>query len=189
MRAVYRAYGRLVYAVAFKVLADPSLSEEATQQTFVKAWRAARSFDPSRELAPWLATTARRVAIDLHRRETLRRADPLDQVAPDHSALVTMPACPDTLFDIWEVRRAVFALPADEQQIVRLQHLEGLTHSQIATRPRLTAGDREITVLPGAQTPLRGSRPPAPHGEMSQSANRTATRPRREQARATRRLK
>jgi len=51
-----------------------------------------------------------------------------------------MPACPDTIFDIWEVRRAVCALPADEQQIVRLQHLEGLTHSQIATRLGLPPG-------------------------------------------------
>ena len=48
VRSVYRSHGRLVYAVAYKVLGDRSLAEEATQQTFVKAWRAAQSFDPAR---------------------------------------------------------------------------------------------------------------------------------------------
>ena len=45
VRRVYRAYGRLVYAVAYRVLGDRALAEEATQQTFVKAWRAAASLD------------------------------------------------------------------------------------------------------------------------------------------------
>jgi RNA polymerase sigma-70 factor (ECF subfamily) len=68
VREVYRSHGRLVYAVAYKVLGDRGLAEEATQQTFVKAWRAAQSFDEQRELGPWLAAIARRVAIDLYRR-------------------------------------------------------------------------------------------------------------------------
>lgn len=140
VRAVYRAYGRLVYAVAYRLLGDRSLSEEATQQTFLKAWRAARSIDPNRNLGPWLAMIARRVAIDLYRREALRCADPLDEVAPEHPALVTMPASADTVFDVWEVRRAVRALPAEDQRVVRLQHFEGLTHAQIAKRLGLPLG-------------------------------------------------
>ena len=52
VRAVYREYGRLVFAVAYRVLGDRGLAEEATQQTFVKAWRAAASFDAERELGP-----------------------------------------------------------------------------------------------------------------------------------------
>ena len=55
VRAIYREYGRLVFAVAYRVLGDRGLAEEATQQTFLKAWRAATSFDTDRELGPWLA--------------------------------------------------------------------------------------------------------------------------------------
>jgi RNA polymerase sigma factor (sigma-70 family) len=137
---VYRAYGRLVYAVAYRLLADRSLSEEATQQTFLKAWRASARIDPSRELGPWLATIARRVAIDLHRREAKRSAAPLDEVAAEHPDLVSMPPTVETASDIWEVRRAVSALPAEDQQVVRLQHFEGLTHAQIAERLRVPVG-------------------------------------------------
>ncbi len=140
MRAVYRAYGRLVYAVAYRLLADRGLSEEATQQTFLKAWRASTQIDPSRELGPWLATIARRVAIDLHRREARRSATPLDAVTSDDPALVSMPVAVETASDIWEVRRAVSALPAEDQQVVRLQHFEGLTHVQIAERLGVPVG-------------------------------------------------
>ena len=52
VRAVYREYGRLVYSVAHRALGNRELAEDAAQQTFVQAWRAARSFDPGRELGP-----------------------------------------------------------------------------------------------------------------------------------------
>src|SRR5262249_37656195 len=87
VRRVYRAYGRLVYAVAYRVLRNAGLAEEATQQTFLNAWRAASSLDENRELAPWLATIARRAAIDVQRSEARRSADPLESVAPADPAL------------------------------------------------------------------------------------------------------
>jgi RNA polymerase sigma factor (sigma-70 family) len=140
VRAVYNTYRRLVYAVAFRLLADRSLSEEATQQTFLKAWRASSGIDPSRELGPWLATIARRAAIDLHRRESKRSAAPLDALTPEDPALVSMPATVETANDISEVRRAVSALPIEEQLVVGLQHFEGLTHAQIAERLGVAVG-------------------------------------------------
>ena len=39
VRAVYNEYGKVVYAVAYRALGDRSLAEEATQETFVRAWR------------------------------------------------------------------------------------------------------------------------------------------------------
>jgi len=50
VRAVYSTYRRLVYAAAHSILGERGLAEEATQQTFVKAWRAAQSFDEQRAL-------------------------------------------------------------------------------------------------------------------------------------------
>jgi RNA polymerase sigma factor (sigma-70 family) len=140
VRTVYRSYGRLVYAVAFRVLGDSGLAEEATQQTFMKAWRAAETVDDTRELGPWLATIARRAAIDLYRSEARRSADPLESAAPADPALVSEAESAEVLHSVWEVRRAVTELPAEEQEVVRLQHFEGLTHTQIADRLELPAG-------------------------------------------------
>ena len=141
VRAVYRRYGRLVYAVAFKLLADRGLAEEATQQTFLAAWRAAARFDVTRELGPWLATIARRTAIDIHRREARRPVGvALEEVDPASPELVTRPVGIETAYEIWEVRRAVDQLPEEERRLIRLAHFEGLSHAQIAARLDLPVG-------------------------------------------------
>jgi RNA polymerase sigma factor (sigma-70 family) len=134
VREIYREYGRLVYAVAYKVLGERTLAEEASQQAFLQAWRAASTFETGKELGPWLATIARRAAIDVHRRESRRPTQPLEEVAPTNPAVVTLPPSAEQAYDVWEVRRAIDALPEEERQVVRLQHVEDLTHPEIAAR-------------------------------------------------------
>ncbi|MGZ4680435.1 MAG: RNA polymerase sigma factor [Ilumatobacteraceae bacterium] len=140
VRLVYREYGRLVHAVALRVLGQRELAEEATQQAFVQAWRAASSFDSTRPIGPWLATITRRVAIDIYRREARRSTTALDDVPAGHGSLVTLPPSADALHDTWAVREAVDELPPDEREVVRLQHLEGLSHNEIAERLEVPIG-------------------------------------------------
>ena len=140
VRSVYREFGSLVFAVALRALGSRDLAEEATQLTFVKAWRSASSFDPGRELGPWLATIARRTAIDLHRRQARRGTDPLSEVAADDSAVVELAPGIDRAYDVWAVRQAISELPAEEREIMRLQHLEELTQQEVAVRLELPIG-------------------------------------------------
>ena len=135
VRAVYREYGSSVFAVAYKALGSRDLAEEATQQTFVKAWRAAATYDPARELGPWLATIARRTAIDIHRREARRPTVQLDE-----ASLIDLPDGVDQSFDVWAVRGAIDELPPLEREVVRLQHLESLTQAEIAERLGVPVG-------------------------------------------------
>ena len=137
---MYREYGRLVYAVARNMLASKELAEEATQQTFVKAWQAATSFDATRALGPWLTTIARRTCIDLHRREARRSAVNLDDVSAAHPSLVTAGPDVDQGYDAWAVRQAIDDLPDDERAVVRLQHVEGLSHVEIAEQLGVPVG-------------------------------------------------
>ena len=140
VRAVYRAYGGLVFAVCMRTLGSRDLADEATQQTFVKAWRSASQFDASRELGPWLATIARRTSIDIHRRESRRPTAPLEDVPPTDSSVVELPVGVERSYEVAEVRAAIDSLPADEREIVRLQHLEELTHTEVAERLGVPVG-------------------------------------------------
>ncbi len=140
VRAVYRAYGGLVFAVAHRVLGDRALAEEASHQAFVQAWRAARSFDPSRELAPWLATIARRAAIDLHRRESVRSHRSIEDLDLAEVRVLTLPDGAERALEVGLVRDAVDELPPDERAVVRLQHLDGYTHTEIAARLGIPVG-------------------------------------------------
>ncbi len=140
IRDLYRDYGRVVFAIARRALNDRSLAEEAVQQTFLQAWRAAGSFDPSRDLAPWIYTIARRVCIDLYRRESRRQAEPLDSVAERDPSLVSQPGGIEESWQRWQVRTAIDRLPAEEREVVRLQHLQGFTHQEIAERTGVPLG-------------------------------------------------
>jgi RNA polymerase sigma factor (sigma-70 family) len=138
VRAVYQTYGRLVYSVAFKVLGDASLAEDATQQAFLQAWRAAPGYDPARALGPWLATIARRAAIDVYRRS--RRHEAHSDLESAEATLVSHPPSLDELYEMWEVRRAVDSLPAEDQEVVRLQHFAGMSHSEISEQLHIPLG-------------------------------------------------
>jgi RNA polymerase sigma-70 factor (ECF subfamily) len=41
---------------------------------------------------------------------------------------------------MWEVRQAVDSLPADEAQLIKLQHFAGMTHSEIAAELNIPVG-------------------------------------------------
>ena len=139
VRVVYQKYGRLVFSVAMKVLGDPGLAEDATQQTFVQAWRAAASYDPARPLGAWLTTIARRVAIDTYRRE--RRHRDLDDIdTSTGSALITLPPSAEQIHDVAEVRRALDELSAPDRDLIRMQHFDELTHAEIAAELQVPLG-------------------------------------------------
>lgn len=125
---IYRQFCRAVWGVAMTVLHDRQLAEDSVTETFLRAWRAAPSFDPDRPLAPWLFTLARRCAIDVQRREFRPTRG---GHAPEEDGVVEMPDI-SAAYEAWEVRSAVSQLPPEEQSVVRLSHLEGLTHVEIA---------------------------------------------------------
>jgi RNA polymerase sigma factor (sigma-70 family) len=134
VRALYLQYGRLVYAVAYRVLGRRDLAEDASQQTFLRAWQAADRIDVDRDPAAWLATIAKRAAIDIARREARRPASAIDDVSPHDRAVVSLPPELGTLDAVWRVRRAIDELAPDEAAIVRLQHLDGMTHAEVAEK-------------------------------------------------------
>jgi RNA polymerase sigma-70 factor (ECF subfamily) len=132
VRAFYDEYGGLVFSIALRVLGRRALAEDATQQTFVRAWQAADRIDIRRDPAPWFAQIAKRTAIDLARAEARRSSRRLDLPLrqPDDRAL-------DLQF---RVRRAIDSLPRDEAQVMRLQHVDGLTQTEVAARLGLAVG-------------------------------------------------
>jgi RNA polymerase sigma factor (sigma-70 family) len=140
VRTLYRHYGRLVFTVAVRVLGDRQLAEDATQQAFLQAWRSASTFEIGRDPAPWLATITRRVAIDMQRVAARRPATSLETATPDDPALISLPPSEEAVWEAWQVRRAIDELDPDEREVVRLQHLQGHSHSEIAERLGIAVG-------------------------------------------------
>lgn len=136
VRAVYQRHAGAVHTVARSLVGDPELAADVVQQTFVKAWRAAASFEEGRELAPWLYSIARRTAIDALRSE---RRPTMGDHAPEVDPPVTTISFERT-WEVLEVRQAVEQLPEAEREVVRLSHLLGLTHVEVAERLGVPVG-------------------------------------------------
>jgi RNA polymerase sigma-70 factor (ECF subfamily) len=71
-----RRFQSRVYGLAVTILGDPKAAEDVAQETFVRAWRHASSYDARRgAVSSWLLTIARNLAVD---RARLKRATPVD---------------------------------------------------------------------------------------------------------------
>ncbi len=132
---VYDEFGGLVYGSAFRVLREHSLAEEATQETFVRAWMNADSYDGTRPMAPWLAVIAKRVALDILRRESLR----------DHRDLVDVPESfivdHSLLFDdSWLVRHALTTLPEPDRDLIRMIYFDDKPPEDVANLLAIPVG-------------------------------------------------
>ncbi|MDJ0771062.1 MAG: RNA polymerase sigma factor [Ilumatobacter sp.] len=136
VRTVYREHAGAVTTVARSIVHDPELAADVVQQTFVKAWRAARRFEGGREIAPWLYSIARHTAIDALRSE-------MKPTRGGHEPEIDRGVEAESFERTWErfeVRRAIDGLPPDEREVVRRSHLLGYTHDQIASQLGIPIG-------------------------------------------------
>jgi RNA polymerase sigma-70 factor (ECF subfamily) len=130
LAAVYDRYRRAVWSVAISVTRADHLAQEAVQEIFIRAWNAAPSYDPTRDLGPWLMTIARHASLDLIRRE-LRPTRGGHEAETD--VVVEEPGI-DHAWTAWEIQEALRKLTDEERDIVRLSFFEDLTHGQVAER-------------------------------------------------------
>ncbi len=131
--AVYDATASMVYGLALRIVRDNALAEEVAQEVYVQAWRTAPRFDPGRgSVRGWLATMARRKAIDVVRRsESSRRRDALVGSWMDRP--FDEPAESVGRSEVGErVRQAFSALSDVQQQAVALTYFQGLTYQEVA---------------------------------------------------------
>ena len=131
--ALYDRHAARVHALTLRILSDPMLAEEVTQDTFMKLWSRARMYLSDRgSFLVWLLTIARRTALDRLRLEARR---PLLSDSNDPEEL--WPSLPDKSQDADEARWksmyfAVRALPREQQMVVELAYYQGLSQSEIA---------------------------------------------------------
>jgi RNA polymerase sigma factor (sigma-70 family) len=124
-----------LYRVAYRILRDPELARDATQQTLLEAWRdLSKLRDPDR----WEAWTYRllvRACYREGRRE--RRVGIVRLISIDGAAVA------DTAKDIAdrdELERGFRRLPVDQRVVVVLHHYVGLPLTEVAQVLGIPAG-------------------------------------------------
>jgi RNA polymerase sigma-70 factor (ECF subfamily) len=158
--AFVRRYQARVYGLVITIVRDPGTAEDVAQETFVRAWRNAGTYDPRRgRVATWLLTIARNAAIDAMR---VRRPEPLDPelVAAGiqrAGGAVDEGAPPD---ERERVRGAIAELPPPQRRALFLAAYAGRTAREIGELENAPVGTVK-TRIRAAMFKLRDSLEPS----------------------------
>lgn len=146
--AFVRRFQARVYGLTLSILGDRGAAEEAAQETFVRAWRYAPSFDSRRGAVPtWLLTIARNVSIDMLPR---RRVDPID---PD--ILVTLERMEDLDDDAARfaessaMREALAQLPEEQRRVLILSAVHGYSAREMSEMDGVPLGTVKTRIRAG----------------------------------------
>ena len=148
--ALYDLVAPAVYGTVKRVVRNPAMTDEVTQEVFVDVWRTAPRFDPTRGAAlTWVTTIAHRRAVDRVRSESSqqRRAERLRQLAPDGGPSVAEDVVDD--LDRARVNHALAGLTELQRESVELAFYGGLTHAEISTVLELPLGTVKTRIRDG----------------------------------------
>lgn len=129
-----------IKAYMMKLGARPEFAEEVVQETFITVWRKAGQFDRKKSSAvTWIFTIARNQRIDRLRKENRPALDP-------NEPMLVPGEPPDPLSEMEQsvivkhVTASINELPADQQEVIRLSFIDGLSHKEISDRLDLPLG-------------------------------------------------
>ena len=121
-----KRYYPAMVAIAYSVLRDKHLSEDAAQQTFAKAVRKLPQLKKKGRVASWLAAICRNAAWDIARaKERLSAAEDFSAIAAESN-----PGSPSEIEEA--VRVAITELSLEEREIICLRYYEGLSYERIS---------------------------------------------------------
>lgn len=120
--------------------AENALAEDLMQETMVKIWRKASTYDSGRAVpSAWIFRIARNLRIDKLRRQKFHEVEfdsdaigSIDEHNADHIGTGQL--------DAMQLHTHLQTLPDDQLQVVRLAFFEGLSHSEICERLDLPLG-------------------------------------------------
>jgi RNA polymerase sigma-70 factor (ECF subfamily) len=145
---LYRRFASRVYGLGIVMLGGDAQAQDLVQDTFVKLWRSAEHYDPSRgRLETWVLLVARSLAIDSLRRRVLE-ARVLERSAPGREA--SDEPGPDQVAETADLseraRRAMAALSDGQRAALELAYFGGKTSAEVAELEGIPIGTAKTRI-------------------------------------------
>lgn len=155
---------RRIFALAYGMLGREEDARDATQETFLAAFRNLRGFRGEAKVSSWLHRIAVNQCITRQRRAKVRKEAAIEDEEDRHTSSFSSPLelSPARMAEgresIDAVRRAVNSLPLDLRQVVLMKEFEELTFREIAEAldlPLSTVKSRLYTAMRQLQMRLQ----------------------------------
>ena len=149
LREVIDDYGGVVYGMARRVLAEPTLAEEVAQDTFMALWRRPGAYDPGRgSLQSFLLGVARNKAVDIVRKEeSMRRTR--DSLVSELQVTPSSYESGDRVEERDEVRGALASLSDVQREAIVLAYFGGRTYREVAVELGIPEGTAKTRLRDG----------------------------------------
>jgi RNA polymerase sigma factor (sigma-70 family) len=145
MESLYQRYSRILYSLAYRMVADHQVAEDLLQDAFLAVWRRATSYSPQTgAVRNWLISILHHRTIDhlrkIRRHSTIQEA-PLEEIELDGGI-----ASPDVWDEAWQsvkssqVRAALMKIPTEQRLVIELAYFQGWTHTEIAEGTQIPLG-------------------------------------------------
>ncbi len=133
-------YGGLVWSIARKMLRNSDEAEDAVQEIFIDVWKNADRFDESKSSeTTYIAMIARRRLIDKIRYSTRRiSAESLDDVLLEPFTRADKDL--QMSVEAQEAAEAMRELRPEQQQVLRLSIIQGMSHQEISDATGMPLG-------------------------------------------------
>ena len=156
--AAHRGNRAWLLARARALLGDPGAAEDAVQETFLRAWAACRTFDPSAgpTLATWLGTIGRNVAVDMLRARAVRPrlAAEADDATEQGGTTAAVDGAVDTALQRMVLLDALSQVSPEHRGVVLLAVVRDRPYADVAAALDIPVG----TVKSRVHHALRGMR-------------------------------
>ena len=155
--AMFDRYGDLVYSTALRVLRDPHLAEDISQEIFVRLWRKPDSYVAERgRFLTWLISVTRNRAVDevrsRGRRQRYETASPEEQERELPAGNANDPALNAQLAEeARAVRAALAGIPGEQREVIELAYFGGFTQQEISQRLGQPLGTVKTRIRLGMQ--------------------------------------
>lgn len=134
---IYRLYAPRIRRVCSRMLKNPQDVDEATQETFLKAYQALGRFNGQYQLGAWLSRIASNVCLD-HIRARSRNALQV-ALSDEHEAAGTERGPEDIVVgDNPRIQEAIAEIQPLHAQALKLRALGGLSHREMAGELHMT---------------------------------------------------
>lgn len=153
--ALVEKYQQSVYNLCLRMLSSPQAAEDATQEAFVAAFKAIRSFHGDTFRA-WLFRIASNACYDEMRRKRSRPAASLDEPHGDQGHTIDVPASgqsPEERAEQQElgelIQRALSQLHPDQRIVLVLCDVQGFDYAEIAQVLNVSLGTVKSRIFRG----------------------------------------
>lgn len=133
-RILLSRYEHKVYGFVYKLVQDPHLAEDVTQETFLAVYRNLKSYDPSKPFSPWLFSIAKYAAYKVIKgraKVDLLSDDSFSQLTSEKDAIEPQIIAKE---EAEQVIAALESLSQQQMDVLTLKYFEDLDHQMISNR-------------------------------------------------------